>query len=187
MGSFWNDAKVDPKRQYRWVLNVNNIPAWICKKVSKPSFTLSESPHKFINHTYYYPGKVEWEKVSLTLVDPVSPDASLSIMAMLEAAGYMPPTKASDPFKTISKDDAVAALGKFEIQQLDGNGKWVERWVLHNPWISSAKFGDLDYEGDELINLELEIRYDYAYIQTKGKAAGSMSASARTLPSSATS
>ena len=74
--SFWADYKVEPKRKFRWVLHLDHIPAWTLKKVTKPSYTVSEIKHSFINHSFYYPGRVEYNEVEFTLVDPVEPDAA---------------------------------------------------------------------------------------------------------------
>ena len=41
--AFWSDAKGgEPKRAYRWILDVDGIQAYTIKKVSKPSFSISE-------------------------------------------------------------------------------------------------------------------------------------------------
>ena len=53
--AFWSDATgQDPKRQYRWIMIINDIPAYTLKKANKPSFTVTESVHKYLNHLYYY-------------------------------------------------------------------------------------------------------------------------------------
>ena len=78
--AFWSSPTTSPKRQYRWIMNIGGIPQWIVKKVNKPGFSISESTHKYLNHTFYYPGRVEYEKTSVTLVDPVSPDAAAIMM-----------------------------------------------------------------------------------------------------------
>ena len=63
---FWGaqgGAIVDPKRQFRWLVTFGNsdLKSWYAKSVKKPSFTIGETPHQFINHTFYYPGRVEWQ------------------------------------------------------------------------------------------------------------------------------
>ena len=47
----------------------------------------------------------------------------------------------------------------------------IETWKLINPFIKSVKYGDLDYSNDELIEIELGLRYDWAEltIPTTGK------------------
>ena len=76
----------------------------------------------------------------------------------------------------MSKQRAVAALGnQLEIVQIDADGKSVETWKLGNPWIKDVKFGELDYEGDDMTDVTLEIRYDWAELITTGSPAGGFS------------
>jgi len=161
--AFWSDRTTEPKRAYRWVLYMGGIPQWICKKVSKPSFTISETEHTYLNHKFWYPGRVEWNTVSVTLADPVSPDAAETMMAVIDASGYKLP---SDPnqIQSMSKKKAIDALGRVAIQQIGPEGKEIEEWVLVNPWVKDVKFGELDYTSDDMVDIELEIRYDYAIL-----------------------
>ena len=162
---FWSDStQKDPKRAYRWVLEVGTIPAYTLKKVSKPSFTVSEIGHKYLNHTYYYPGRVEWNTVSMTIADPVDPDMAATIANIIRASGYAP-AQAPDQLETMSKNKSVSAIGsQINIKQIDSNGNAVETWTLINPWVKDVKFGELDYESDEMTDVELEIRYDWAQL-----------------------
>ena len=164
MAEFWSTANSQPKRQYRWFMSIGGIPQWLIKKVNKPSFTVSEGKHSYLNHTFYYPGRVEYEKTSITLVDPVSPDASALMWSILFSSGYGIPDNPND-MVTMNKSDSVAALGGVSISQLNGHGTAIERITFQNPWIAGAKFGDLDYEGDNLIDLTLDLRYDFVTIQ----------------------
>ena len=175
--AFWSDASLgtpEPKRSYRWLLYLGDVPQWVVKKVTKPSFSITETSHTYINHNFYYPGKVEWSEVNVTLVDPASPDAVQTMYNALKASGYSPPENQFDT-QTISKQRAVNALGQVRIVQLgdqfadeSDNGamsagqEFVEEWILYNAWIKDAKFGDLDYTSDELVEIELTLRYDYA-------------------------
>ena len=69
-------------------------------------------------------------------------------------------------FKTMSKSKAKAALTNVIISQIDANGITIEKWELKMPWIKMLKFGDLDYENDDLTEIELELRYDWAICDT---------------------
>jgi len=85
----------DPKRKFRFTVSFTGIQAaqggavlWYAKTVSKPSFQIASSEHKYLNHTFYYPGSVTWQDITLTLVDPVEPDmaATLSDIVRLFSA-----------------------------------------------------------------------------------------------------
>lgn len=166
--AFWSDAtQKDPKRKYRWVMRIASIPVYVLKRVDKPGFSVSETEHKYLNHTYYYPGRVEWQPISLTLADPVDPDMAATFMNILKDSGYSPAQNEND-VTTVSKQRAVAALGnQIEIQQIDSDGNAVETWKLVNPFITDVKFGDLDYEGDDMSEIEVTLRYDWCELETK--------------------
>ncbi len=176
---FWSDASIEPKRKYRFLLSFNGIPQWIVKTTGKPNFSVSESEHNFINYKFYYPGRLEWEEISMTLVDPVDPDASHTMLQLIENSGYVAPHNfLNDPsgrgrasnVVTFSKKRAVDAVGgRVYIHAIDENGTPIETWTLYNPWIKNVNFGDLDYESDELVNVELTMRYDWADLDTKVK------------------
>ena len=160
---FWNDRKeFDTKRAYRWVALFNMVEPYAIKSVSKPSFSISETSHRFINHTYYYPGRVEWNTIDIVLVDPLKPDGTKTIMHIIEAAGYDPNILPNSAYKTMSKSKAVESLQKLEIQQLDAEGRQVEVWNLKHPWIKDVKFSDLSYDSDDLMNINLTIRFNWA-------------------------
>ena len=172
--TFWNDAKIQPKRSYRFLMSVvganTAVKNFLIKKVTKPSFSITESEHKFLNHTFYYPGKLTWNEVNFTIVDVVDPvdNASAAVMEILEASGYRTPVS-EGVTSTISKELAVGAMSSVIIRQIDSEGKNVEAWKLHNPWIKDVSFGDLDYDSEDLLNVEITLRYDNAISQFKGR------------------
>ena len=168
---FWNDQQnFDTKRAYRWVAVFNRVAPYAIKSVSKPSLSISETSHRFLNHTYYYPGRVEWSTIDLSLVDPLSPDATKTVLHMIESAGYNPNIDESSLKETISKSKAVAALSNLEIQQLDADGAKVEVWKLRHPWIKDAKFGNLSYDSDDLMDISVTIRFDWCEVWTRNQA-----------------
>lgn len=167
---FWADPVTEPKRNFRFLLLIGGIPQWIIKKTGKPNATIAEAKHKYINHTFWYPGGVEWEPITVELVDPVAPDASATLQNILRSSGYMFPT---DPNQTttISKQKAVAALGQVTIQQIGAEeGEVVEEWTLVNAWIKSVKYGELSYDSEDLTTLTMELRYDFATMTQSGPA-----------------
>ena len=173
MSDFWSSSTTEPKRKFRWILSISSlhgdIPAWTIKKVTKPTFTVSEVKHSYINHSFYYPGRVEYNEVEFTLVDPVTPDAANNILKMIDMSGYKLPDTEAHAAQTITKDSAVAAFGGLTIDQIsggDGNEDVtsIESWTLKNCWIKEVNFGDLDYESDDIVEITVKVRYDYAIL-----------------------
>jgi hypothetical protein len=169
---FWNTAGKDPKRNFRFKVMIGGIAdqtgtIWWAKKATKPNFTVAESKHAYLNHTYYWPGRVEWQTITITFVDPVGIEANSDdgtvqrLNEIFQASGYRPPSLATDLI-TQSKSKAAGSLGNVNIVQLDAEGQPVEYWTLHNPFIKKISYGELDFENDELTQIEVEFRYDWA-------------------------
>ena len=66
---------------------------------------------------------------------------------------------------TISKSKSVSSLGVVKIRQIDGDGRNVDAWQLNNAWIKDVKFGELDYNSEEMLNVDVTLRYDNAVYQ----------------------
>ena len=186
--AFWNDKIVEPKRKFRWLLSVDGVPYYTIKKVNRPTYEIAEAEHKFINHTFYFPGRVTYNTVSFTIVDTASPDAAETLKQMLYASGYALPKDQNVATQTITKHGGVTALGRVTIELLGGGGKdsqspdrtagygaangavggindegtVLEYWTLHNAWVKKIEFSELDYDGDDLTEITVELRYDYA-------------------------
>ena len=171
--AFWTglDSKTkDPKRAFRFVLSIpklsTTLPHWAVKKVTKPKFAVSELTHRYLNHTFYYPGKVEWNEVTATFVDPVAPDATGGLMALLSKIGYIIPKDAKavkgTQLSTMDKGQALGALGSVIIRQIDGSGEELESWTLRQAWIKDFTFNELSYDSDELSTIDVVFRYDWA-------------------------
>ena len=170
--AFWTDAtNKDPKRGYRFTVTLGNMPngaLWYAKSVKKPAPTVTEAEHTFLNHKFYYPGRVEWDTSEVTLVDPVSPDAAAATADILRASGYTPPNSPND-LQTMTMQKAVSALGSVVIEQIDGDGKMLERWTLWNAFITGVTYGDLSYDSEDLTEITLTIRYDWAVLETANR------------------
>ena len=96
----------DPKRNFRFIVRFGGMKtqtAWWAKTAAKPSFTIAAAEHKYLNHTFYYPGSVTWNAVTIGMVDPVSPvDTTVTIADILQAGGYTP-LRLRTPFKPCLK------------------------------------------------------------------------------------
>lgn len=187
--AFWtdNNGAKEPKRNFRFQVSMTGLNdgekgggqnssaadssiLWWAKKVTKPNFTIGEGKHVYLGHTFYYPGKVEWQEISMTLVDPISPNASGIFMDMVAKSGYVLP-KDSESKQTLGKynfSEAAKGIGEMTITQMNSEGVAVEVWTLKNAFIKSLKLGDLDYENEDLSNIELGLRYDWAECNTGG-------------------
>ena len=163
---------------------------YLLKKASKPTVKITEVTHKYINHFYYYPGRMEWEPISITFASGKSlasatigtngvlsggaiQVADKTIIDLLTSAGYIfPSSTVEGQRKTISKQEAVSAVvgaggtGKrtCKLFTIDAAGKEQGVYYLHNPMLMDVKFDTLEYASEEILNIECTLRYDYATI-----------------------
>ncbi len=139
------------------------IPVWTIKTASKPKANVSLIEHQYIDRTFKYPGRVTWDPITVTLVDPVDPDLSFAFLDVLGASGYKFPTTASQSKLSLSKKGFYDQIGLIYIDQIDEDGNIIERWALQNPFITSVDFGgSLDYSSDDMNEVTVEIQYDWA-------------------------
>jgi hypothetical protein len=99
----------------------------------------------------------------------------------LAGAGYVAPYEGNTNDKllryrsSLYKEYAVDALtlekngtdgnSFIEIKELNDSGLNIETWELYNPFISKVSFGDLSYENENLVEITVEIQYDWALLK----------------------
>lgn len=175
---FWTSALSEPKRSHRFLLYFPNLVSqngeysyqpYLAKDVTKPAYAVTSTPHKFLGNTYHYPGSVTWGPVTANIINAVNPDGNQILYDALIKSGYLLPPTQLEAFDnpaqapgTVNKAMAVDALGNVVIHELSGQGSLVGMWTLQNSFITDAKFGDLSYDNDNLLNITLTIQYDWA-------------------------
>ena len=185
--NYWTNAATEPKRQFKWTLTLGSldtqIPGWVIKSTSKPSFNMTEASHAYLNHTFYYPGKLTWNALEIALVDPGSPnnDTTNAMMNAIRKMGYAYPNETANGMEnaqvTFSKAAATSILGDVVLRQISPNPEQLgqnlvtEQWTLKQAWIKDVNFGSLNYDNDGLVDLSMTLRYDWA-IHTPGKSNG---------------
>ena len=89
---------------------------------------------------------------------------------VLLASGYQSPTVQGyslaggigATLRTFAKSTATAQFDQIQIVQIDAIGNEIERWTLNNAWIKKMTFGELDYSSDDINEINLTFRYDWA-------------------------
>ena len=68
----------EPKLQNRFIMNIDGIPAYLIKKISRPSITFGEVVLDHINVKRKIKGKANWENITCDLYDPITPSGAQS-------------------------------------------------------------------------------------------------------------
>ena len=178
--NFWLNPTFEPKRQFRFLVQMSldgQDLTFLAKTASRPSYEISENPHQFFNHTFYYPGRMTWNTVEITLVDPVQPNGAQLLYNYLSKVGVQVPTNFNAAVgTTITKDSATSALGDIKIQEIVtpvGGGspesEIAGEWVLINAFFTSVNFGSHDYGSEDMVDISLTVRYDWAKYSLKSR------------------
>ena len=145
----------EPKLQNRFIMYIDGIPAFLVKKISRPNIQFGEVTLDHINVKRKIKGKADWQNVTATLYDPVTPSGAQAVKEWVRLShesvtgrdGY------SDFYK---KDIRFNALGPV--------GDVVEEWILKGAYASQANFGEMDWATDTPVEISLTIRMDYAIL-----------------------
>ncbi len=166
--TFWSDPTLEPKRKYRFRMLFNDNSSYTIKTVKNPSVTVSDTEHKFLNHTFYFPGRATWDPIDVTFVDPSAPDQTFKLYSKLQQMGYASPVDNDAATQGFTKYAATVTLGDVRIQTLGPLASGLTdldilgEWTLNNAFFTKISWGDFSYDDEGLVELSTTIRYDYA-------------------------
>ena len=129
--------------------------------IARPSLKFAEIPIHRYNSTAYVAGKHEWDPINLTVEDDITGLASYAVQGQLETQQRLIGADLSGSWLNAAATGSDYKFGTI-IEQLDGNEGVVETWRLEGCYIASANYGDLKYDGNEAMTIQLSIRFDHA-------------------------
>ena len=148
--------KFEPKRNYRWVLAIEGIDAFLVSETQRPTISIGEKKIDFINSYRNIAGKLSFSDISVKLHDPIAPSGAQQVMEWIRTH-----------HETVSGRAGYADFYKRDCQLklLDPVGTVVELWDIKGAFLTSANFGDLGYDGEEVADISLSIRFDNCVLQ----------------------
>jgi hypothetical protein len=153
---FWNRAySWEPKKQHQFIMAVDGIPAYLIKSSAKPSIANGEITLDHINVQRYVKGKSVWSTLSVSLYDPIVPSAAQAVMEWIRL--HHESATGRDGYSSFYKKE-------IKLRQLSPLGEIIEEWILHGTYITDANFGSLDWSTEDVVNIELTLRYDWAFL-----------------------
>lgn len=145
----------EPKVQNRFVMYVDNIPSFMIKQVSAPEFTDEVIKLDHINTYRKIRGKREWGSMSMTLYDPIVPSGAQAVMEWARL-GYESVTGRAGYSDFYKKNLTLNIIGP--------PGDIVGEWIIVGAFLTSMSQGDFDWSSDDVVELGIEIEYDYAIL-----------------------
>ena len=145
----------EPKQQNRFLMDIEGVPAYLIKKVARPSVTFGEVILDHINVKRKLKGKANWDNVTLDLYDPVTPSGAQAVMEWVRLSHESVPGR--DGYSDFYKKD-------IRIHTLGPVGDVVEEWILKGAFVQNANFGDMDWTSDTPANISITVVMDYAIL-----------------------
>ena len=148
----------EPLRTNRFMFGFpsdTGIQSWWVSTSSLPSINQNATELQFLNTSTWVLGRYTWEDLTITFRQFIGPSTAQSLMEWIRLES-----------ESVTGRQGYAAGYKrnITISMLDPTGVAVQKWVLINAFITTANFGDLGYDGDDVATAECTFKYDYAIL-----------------------
>jgi len=149
-------TKFEPLRKNRFVFAIEGVDAFLVKTAARPEMTFEDKEIPWINSRRYIAGVGKWGELQVTVYDPIAPSGAQQVMEWVRLC-----------FESVSGRAGYADFYKRDIQikMLDPVGTVVQLWDVKGAWCKSAKWSELGYDGDDLSEITLTIRFDNCVLQ----------------------
>ena len=145
----------EPKVTNRFIMYIDGIPSYMVKSVASPSFTDGVIKLDHINTYRKIRGKREWQNMTLSLYDPITPSGAQAVMEWARL-GYESVTGRAGYSDFYKKDVTLNMLGPV--------GDIVGEWIIKGAFVVSSNFGSYNWSTDEAISVELTLAMDFCVL-----------------------
>ena len=148
--------KFESKRGNRWVFAIEGIDAFLMKTANRPTYSSTPQTIKWINSERHVAGRMTFNDISCTLHDPIAPSGAQQVMEWVRTHHESVSGRAG--YADFYKRDC-------QLKLLDPVGTVVELWDIKGAFITSANFGSLSYDSENLMDIVLTLKYDNCVLQ----------------------
>jgi hypothetical protein len=142
----------EPKLQNRFIMFIDGIPSYLVRAASRPQLQQPSKQLPHINLVRFIKGRSVWQPVRVTLYEAIVPSGAQAVMEWIRL-GHESVT-GRDGYADFYKKDIVFNL-------LGPVGDKVEEWIGKGCFITEANFGEMDWNADEPVTIQLTIQADY--------------------------
>ena len=146
----------EPKQPNRFAMFIDGFPAFMVKGVGAVSLTQGTVKLNHMNVSRYVKGKTEWNPITMTLFDPITPSGAQAVMEWVRL--HHESVTGRDGYSDFYKKDlTVDVLGPV--------GDVVSEWIFKGAFIKDASFADMNWDDDGTAqNIDLTIGMDYCVL-----------------------
>ncbi len=148
--------KFEPKRKFRWVLQIEGIDSFLIKIAARPQRVFEPITIDWINSKRYLAGKHEFQPMQIELYDAIAPSGAQQVEEWLRLN-----------YESVSGRSGYADFYKRDMQlkMLDPVGTVVELWDLKGAWAMDVNYNDLAYDNNEAASISVTVKFDNAVLQ----------------------
>ena len=146
----------EPKLQNRFLMKIDGIPAYLIKKIARPTIEMNTVVLDHINVKRKIKGKADWQNVTAELYDPVTPSGAQAVMEWVRL--HHESVTGRDGYSDFYKKDLT-------INVLGPVGDVVSEWIIKGAFIKDASFADMNWDDDGTAqNIDMTIGMDYCVL-----------------------
>jgi hypothetical protein len=146
----------EPKQSNRFILYMDGIPSFLVKGVGGVNVAQTAVALNHINVQRYVKGKTIWGAISMTLYESITPSGAQAVMEWIRL-GHESVTGRDGYSDFYKKDLTFNVLGPV--------GDIVSEWIIKGAVVTSANFGDYNWDDDgTIVNVALEVQPDYCIL-----------------------
>ena len=146
----------EPKQTNRFILYMDGIPSFLVKGVGGINVAQTAVALNHINVQRYVKGKTIWGAISMTLFESITPSGAQAVMEWIRL-GHESVTGRDGYSDFYKKDLTFNVLGPV--------GDIVSEWIIKGAVVTSANFGDYNWDDDgTIVNIALEVQPDYCIL-----------------------
>lgn len=134
------------------------VRAKLPQKAARPSYSFKELDVQHLSEQIYFPGKIDYKSMSVTLYDDTyKNEPILNPVYNWILQFYNPKTG-------IYRSSTGGFKKNATITMYDGCGVALESWTYENAWPQEVNFGEVDMGTNDIMKIDLTLRFDRAYL-----------------------
>lgn len=160
-------STLEPIRKNRFIYQFEEVPgnesndaskslAFACHTSGIPKFTTAAAETNRLHEKFWTAQKPEWETLNASFYDYLNAEKSAGQILYNWQTKIYNPITGQMGYKTEYATTSTLA-------QLDPHGAIFRMWNIFYIWPTTVTYGDgLDYNADDIMNVDVEFRYDFA-------------------------
>lgn len=146
----------EPKVANRFILEMDGVPSFLCKKVTRPSLDCGEVVLDHMNIQRKLKGKCKWGDITMVLYDAIVPSGAQAVMKWMRTA-HESVTGRDGYADTYKKDFNMHGLGPV----LDK----VDNFKVKGAYIKTLTFGEYDWSVETPVEVTVTMAMDLCVLE----------------------